>query len=137
MARVYAPEPQPGPIELSLAGKTSAERASIKASALSTAKGTGYTFTLDGILVTLTAPPTITAGGKGVSFTLSASKAGVPLPLENPYVFVNPPVKVHNDTWRVVDGNDYKNYAEDVVAALQRMILDAVLLIARRKGWVG
>jgi hypothetical protein len=46
-------------------------------------------------------------------------------------------VKVPNGTWRVVNGVDRENYKEDIVEALQRMVLDAVLLFARQRGWQG
>jgi hypothetical protein len=137
MARVYAPAPAPGPIETSLAGKTSTQRATMKATAIRSAKGAGYSYTLDGITITLTGAPVLVANGTGVSLTLSATSPTGPLPLDNPYIFINPPVKVPNGTWRVVNGVDRENYKEDIVEALQRMVLDAVLLFARQRGWQG
>jgi hypothetical protein len=49
---------------------------------------------------------------------VAATKSGVDVPLNNPFVFVNPPVAIRNAQGTVVEG---------VLAALKDMIADAIV----------
>lgn len=136
--KIFAPKPSPGPIEQSLTGKAYSERAVIKTSAIrNVIKVAGYSFLLDGIAVTVLEVPTIASGGLGISFVFSATKDGQPLPMDNPYLFINPPIKTFDGTWRIEDAKEVRNYSEDVLASAKRIVVDAIVLRARQLGWTG
>lgn len=70
-----------------------------------------------------------------------AEKDGESLPLDNPYRFINPPIKVPDGTWRkewVTGGEviDVENEHEDIEEALRTMVYDAVVRVARSRGWL-
>jgi hypothetical protein len=142
VARTYADPPPPGPIELSLVGKTPLERMIIRAQELNKLQP-GASFILDGIEVQLLAPIRMNDEGTGVQFRLRARvvTTGVFLPMDNPYRFLNPPVKIPNGTWRKVATDigevELENMEENPMAAMKRIVLDAVLTRARQLGWQG
>lgn len=122
--RTYAPQPSPGPIEQSLAGKTPSERARIKAEYLSSLKTGSYSFQRNGIRFTLSN----WSYDNGVfSVHVTASDDNGALPTDNPYGFVNPPIKVPNGTFRVEDGQEVENTEENPLEALKQMVYDAVV----------
>lgn len=140
MARIYADPPPPGPIETALAGKTRLQRMLYRALQHQNLPTAGDDFILNGIQVQLTGNIRPFADGRGVEMDFRARVAatGALLPMDNPYRFVNPPVKVPNGTWRIeTDGAEIENTEENVREAMKRMILDAVLLRARQLGWTG
>ena len=138
--RVYAAEPAPGPIETALAGKTPLECAILRATAHRNLPTAGDDFVLDGYQVQLTGNIRPFADGRGIEMDFRARVAatGELLPMDNPYRFVNPPVKVPNGTWRVLaDSTEVENTEENVRSAMKRIVLDAILLRARQLGWTG
>lgn len=69
---------------------------------------------------------------------VTAEKAGKPLPLvgANPFLFVNPPLKVPTGR-KVTDatGAEVDEFIEDHEAAFRTVVADAVLTAARKRGW--
>lgn len=111
-----------GPIERMLdgIGADPKLRARAKAAVLVTAAEklpvAQRTFTLDGVTITIESGPILREmanGGAALEVTLSATNAGGPLKLSNPFQFVNPPIK----------GGDG---VENAIAALQQILSDAV-----------
>lgn len=135
-SRVYADPPAPGPIETSLAGRTRLQRMLLRAQAHQNLPMAGAQFVLDGIQIQLTGDMRPFADGRGIELDLRARDANGELPVDNPYRFLNPPVKVGNGTWRVLpDSTEVENTEENPREALKRIIVDAVKLRARQLGW--
>lgn len=94
-------------------------------------------FTLDGVTVTITAGPRVHDNGKWVEVELTAERNGTALKVDNPYQFENPPIKHHDGTWRqeldprTNEMHDVPNMVEDPLSTLQRIIVDAVLSVAK------
>ncbi|HEV2084851.1 MAG TPA: hypothetical protein VGR09_07200 [Gemmatimonadales bacterium] len=140
MARVYAPEPLPGLIELGLVGKTPLERMVARAAEHNKLQP-GAAFTLDGIQVQLLSPIALIANGTGIQMALRARvvATGEFLPMDpDGYGWINPPVKVPNGTWRVEpDLTERENFEENPLEAFKRIVLNSVLFYARHHGWAG
>lgn len=137
MAKPIAPKPEKGPLETAMDGKLPKERSRLKANALRDAAA--MSFTLDGVAVALRQPPNVDSRGV-LQVVLDASGPGfanVPKQypdgsLVQPFEFANPPVKVPDGTARIEKnqrGEDVEvdNFAEDVDAVFQRVVVDAVL----------
>lgn len=148
---IYTDPPPPGPIETELRAIADLrERFRVKALRLKEridALTYPVTYTLDGYRVVVGTAPVLRAKTLpdnsvvwGIIFRQVTARivGGAFLPVDDAYVFVNPPVKVFNGTFRqvTVAGRiiDQPNFAEDLLAALQRMLLDAVLYYARKQG---
>ena len=83
--------------------------------------------------------PFLTPNGTGIGATITAEDSRGPLPTDNPYIFVNPPLgvvtqqAVYDDEWnlitpRIVD-------TSEVIAAAKIMVYDAVVSRALQLGW--
>lgn len=115
-----------GPIERMLDGIRADPklRARAKAAVLVTAAEklpfAQRTFTLDGITITIESGPVLREMANGhaaFEVVLSATRNGVALNLDNPFQFLNPPIKAGAG-------------GEDAIAAVQRMLCDAVRAVA-------
>lgn len=109
-----------GDVSRSLDGKTATERATLKVDAYAQAK-LPTTFEHDGLTITVVEGPT--RDGAALRVTLAASQGGKPVELNNPFLFVNPPVLVPDGT---VDAHGQRNLKEDLAAAWRVMIGEAV-----------
>jgi len=115
--------------------------------------GTGPTkrirWTDRGITFTAT-DPYLTPDGKGIGATIAASDANGPLPVDNPYQFVNPPLGImvaeEVGSWEWVGDPPVRTWVVTVprviddsepIAAAKQMVYDAVTLRARQLGWSG
>lgn len=135
-SRVYANPPPPGPIETALTGRTRTERMTTRTAEHMALPLARQGFALDGYVITITGAPRPFADGRGIEIDVSARDRRGPLLVDNPYRFVNPPVKVGNATWRVLpDSTEVENTEENPAGAFKRMVLDAVLLRAKQLGW--
>lgn len=126
-------------MEIATIGATSLERAIIRATTHRRLQP-GAAFVLNNIEVQLLSPIVSTAGGRGVKMWLRARNATtlVLLPMDNPYRFINPPVKTPNGTWRVLgDGTEVENTEERPMEVMKQMVYEAVTTRARQLGWVG
>jgi hypothetical protein len=143
MTHVYAPEPVPGPITLELAEIVSPVERMRRRALAHKVPVPGDSFTLDGIQVQLLAPIDLVGNGLGIEMKLRARVVATNelLPMDSVYRFINPPLKIFNETWRVVttpEGDvDVLNFEENPMEMLKRIVLDAVLFRARKYGWTG
>lgn len=132
-----------GPVERELARVTDRRaRGRLKAQRLVEASPSlSRPFQYQGVQITILDGPKL--AGDLVAVTVSARQGRTLLPVDNPYLFVNPPILVPDGTYReVVDPATEQvyqvpNHKENLTAALQAMIGDAVLATARRRGWRG
>jgi hypothetical protein len=97
--------------------------ASLKASRLAKVKLTDPAWlTAEGIEIEILERGIVTiAGNDLLRVVVSASYRGRPVPVDNPYLWANPPA-VHNGD-------------ADPLEVLRAIVSDAVELIARRRGW--
>jgi hypothetical protein len=121
----------PPSIEEQLQGKSASERALIKAQALADAApgNKRVQFTQDGITYVVTGWYVDADGAFCV--TVTASDANGPIPTDNLYRFINPPIKVPDGTTRTEIGRDgqqrqLRNFTEDLLGAAKQIIIDAV-----------
>jgi hypothetical protein len=142
--RIYAAKPAPGPIEVSLGAMLPTAVLATKSERHATLNlGVKGWTTSEGVAIALAKPPRFDADRNWLEVELTAvNQGGAPLPLDNPYHFVNPPLKVPDGTWRketLPTGEEIAvmNTVEDVSAAFQAMVSDAVLHVARANGWKG
>lgn len=151
---IYTDPPPPGPIETELRAIADLrERFRVKALRLKEridALTYPVTYTLDGWRIQVGVTPLVVAkllpdGGTnwGIRFRqVSARIVGGPVfnDCDPVHQIVNPPVKVPNGTFQqVTQGKvtfDRANFTEDLLAALQRMLLESVLADARKKGFI-
>ena len=120
--------PTPGEIARSLRGKTPAQRARAKAQAYTAldieghvfTNGAGYTMALKGPIQFQDTPSG--AGMIGLRLRHFISPAGVNLPIDDWYWFINPPISVSG--------------AEEssLLPVLEQMVFDAALGYAQGKG---
>lgn len=126
--RRYAPKPERGPIEREVLRRSRSTRARYKAQQVRQANRSRRQFSYNDIDIEITRGPEVVDGVLRVE--LRASRDGKPLPVDNPYLFVNPPTKVPDGTWRkeTVDGKerDIPNMREDPGEAFRVMIGQAV-----------
>lgn len=116
-----------GPLEQRVGNTRPELRKILKAGLLVQAANTmALEFTVDGVTVTLRERPSVNKSGQLEMWILSAVRDGVALPLGNPYLFVNPPLKLHDGTFHQEAGEDIPNWAEDAGASLQRIVVDVV-----------
>lgn len=146
--RIYAPKPQQGAIERSLSVLPVGERQNQRARSMHAALGRAWpqSYQLDGYEVSIATRPTLYTVPSGtvvlrVARVTARVVGGAELPVDaGGYEFVNPPVKVHDGTWRQeadpISGQmmDVPNHAGRPVEAFQRIVLDAVLGYARAHG---
>lgn len=142
MARRYAPRPAPGPIERALVKLPEGERAAYKAQLVSGLKVGSYTFTREGVTITAS---NWRAEGPRFQVTIAANDDRGAIPVDNPYVFLNPPVKIPLGTWSKVlvqpdpevpgQMMDVPNYIEDPLAAIEIELVRVVIRQAKRVGW--
>lgn len=147
----YADPPAPGPVETELRAISDVrERFRVKALRIKERIDSlvyPVSYVLDGYRVTVGASPLLRAKTLpdnsviwGIIFRQVTARivAGPQLPVDDFYVFVNPPIKVFNGTYRqITQGGvtiDYPNMQESLLDALERMLLDAVLHYARKQG---
>lgn len=78
--------------------------------------------------------PFLTTEGRGVGMTIYAEDTNGALPVDNPYVFYNPPLGIVIG-WEG-DGTPIIDSTEPLQAA-KAMVYDAVTLRARQLGWSG
>lgn len=121
--RVIAPKPADGPIVRELAKALPRERARLRALAL--AKVAPAFVLRDGLQITLLRPPLVLPNG-ALQVWVSAMRDGVAVPVDNPYLFVNPPVLVPDGSWRVEAGREVENFREDAGEAFRVMLAEAV-----------
>lgn len=76
--------------------------------------GAQRTFTRGIWTITIADPQRV---GNGFQVTVAATRSGVPVPLNNPFVFINPPVCVCNAAGEPVEG---------VLAAMKEMLAEAI-----------
>lgn len=127
--REYAPKPEPRPIESAIKSRSRSERAGYKARQLRQANGSRREFSYNGIDITITAGPDVQNGVLVVE--IQASRDGTPLPVDNPYLFVNPPTKVPDGTWRretddLGEERDVPNMREDPGEAFRQIVGQSV-----------
>jgi hypothetical protein len=100
---------------------------SIKANGLRNNATFPFTFTV--------APYTITAHDAQVMngnlvAVLSATRSGVPVPLDNPFVFVNPPIMIPDtsnpEVEYDIEGRRTRGFSESPLQALRQIVVDAV-----------
>ena len=117
-----------GDVSRAIEGKPTAERSALKADAFTRASLPSQ-FAYDGITIRVVEGPV--REGAVLRVTLAATEGGKSLTLNNPYVFVNPPVLVRErdpETGEVV-------VREDLAAAWRAMLGDAVAgSLNRRRG---
>lgn len=126
--REYRDKPERGPIEREVLRLSRSQRARYKARVLRDARPS-RAFSYNGIDIRITRAPRVNEKGQ-FEVWLEASRDGVPLPVDNPYLFVNPPTKVPDGTWRreEIDGEerDVRNMREDAAEAFRQMVGQAV-----------
>lgn len=150
-----APRPDPGVIELALAGLAPKQRMRVKALALREAfaalpEGQRVMFTQDGITVEILDPPDVHRDREGnivglrVRVRAREAGGGPVLPLtDGVHQVVNPPVKVPNGTVHLEadpqSGAEIEidNYEERPVTALKDWLVASVKHEARQNGWPG
>lgn len=117
-----------GDVSRAIEGKSASERALLRADAYATAS-LPASFEHDGLSITVVEGPV--REGAVLRVTLAASQDGKELPLNNPFLFVNPPVMVREsdpETGETV-------LREDLAAAWRVMIGEAVAgSLNRRRG---
>lgn len=124
--KVYAPKPPAGPVERALGAAAPNRRAHLKAMALVVAaEKLPRTFAYGDLEITIVEGPTMAAEGL-LRVSVSATRAGVPVHVDNPYLFLNPPVTVPDGTWRSEGDQDFTNFREDATEALKAIIGQAV-----------
>ena len=134
--KIYTPEPLPGPISsaIGLVSDTSI-KAEMKARALAELSKV-EPWTEQGVTFSITSGPSYNPNRNIVEVVVYAERDGIPLPLDNPYQFYNPPLKVHDGTYhKNIELNDVPNFAEDVLSSLHAIVVDSVLQVAYNKGW--
>lgn len=132
--REYASKPGEGALELALAVRPRAERPRLKAEALAAANTGVRAFAYEDIAIEVTGGPAVTPEGL-LAVWVVASRKGVPIRVDNPYLFHNPPVLAPSGTWRReldADGAeiDRPNMAEDLAKAFREMVGLAVATVA-------
>jgi hypothetical protein len=132
--REYAPKPVAGALELALAVRPRAERPRLKAEALAAANAGVRAFSYEDIEIDLTGGPEVTPEGL-LAVWVVASRNGIPVRVDNPYLFHNPPILAPSGTWRrEVDAEgaeiDRPNMAEDLAQAFREMVGLAVTTVA-------
>lgn len=108
----------------------------IKARALrDSAPALPFTFTPGQFSITI---ETVEEVNDNLVVTLSASRLGVPIPLNNPFVFVNPPTHIEDPTGDLIRtsvGRDgvtrTRRYREAPLLAMRQAIIEAVRLQAQ------
>jgi len=142
--RVYREKPAAGAIETALSRLDVRERSIARALHFRNAAETIWkgekSFDLDGVRVEFTAPPKM--DGNRVTFYVRAFIGRRELPVDNPYIFVNPPTMVPDGTWRKEpaergEERDVQNFRESPDEALKAVLMDAVRGKARKLGWRG
>lgn len=101
-----------------------------------------YTYTYNGVDIKIESAPEFVNGclSVNVSASTGSGKNKVQLPVDNPYLFFNPPIlivttpPVFGPDGHVLTGSVH---TENPLEALKTMLGDAVLLQARRMGWAG
>lgn len=129
--RIIAPKPEPGPLSRSLTKATREERAALKAGAL--AERAPSAILRDGLEIVLLREPVVRPDG-ALEVWLEAKRDGKPIAVDNPYLFVNPPVMVPDGTYRLEDVEQFgkrvqvevENFHEDPDEALRIVLADAV-----------
>lgn len=134
MARPVAPKPPAGPVEIALERMAPQARAAAKAAALSMVSRPQAWTTEDGITILIEQGPFLLENDL-VGVIVSATGPGGQLPLDNPYLFANPPVKVSDETDRIEEGKRVENFREDLTEALKAIVSDAVRTVAKARGW--
>ena len=132
--REDAPRPAEGALESTPAVSPRAEQPRRKAEALAAANAGVRAFAYRDIAIEVTAGPEVTPEGL-LAVWVVASRKGVPIHVDNPYLFRNPPILAPNGTWRrEVDAEgaeiDRPNMAEDLTLAFREMIGLAVATVA-------
>jgi len=132
--REYAQKPAEGALEVALADRPRAERPRLKAEALAVANADVRAFTYEDIAIEVTGGPEVTPDGMLLVWVV-ASRKGIPVVVDNPYLFHNPPILAPTGTWRrEVDAEgsetDRANMAEDLAQAFREMVGLAVATVA-------
>ncbi|MCC6381815.1 MAG: hypothetical protein IT304_04860 [Dehalococcoidia bacterium] len=132
--REYAPKPAEGTLERALAARPRGERPRLKAEALATANAGLRSFAYGDIAIEVTRGPEVTPDGL-LAVWVQASRGGLPIPVDNPYLFRNPPILASNGTWRrEVDAEgseiDRPNVEENLAGAFREIVGLAVATVA-------
>ena len=96
-----------------------------------------YTFTQAPWSVTVSAATVVpTPMGSAISLTVSATKSGVPVPVNNPVVLVNPPVLIPDPAGTITrtgpipawqgGGTVTRTFTEDPVTALRQLLVSTL-----------
>jgi hypothetical protein len=72
--------------------------------------------------------------GNKLTLTATATKDGKDLFIDNPLIFINPPLKVPDGTVHVVDGREVDNFVYDPKTALKEIVYQVIT--AQNKGVV-
>lgn len=134
------------PVADEIQGMTPEEKAQRKAEKFvehAEEQGESYTYELNGLTITVSNP--VLFNSLAVQVDVEAHDANGPIPTDNPYRFINPPIMVpdKNGDYSVIVGEDengdpiYKYFREDIIAALMQIVYEAVVVVARKKGWDG
>lgn len=79
--------------------------------------------------------------GTGLVATLSAwtgqGATAAYLPVDNPYIVVNPPVYVPDGGTELIEGEEHPTFRADPLAAYKRALELSVIGRARQLGWPG
>lgn len=86
---------------------------------------------------------TVSTSGSAVTMTVAASDARGPLPMDNPYIFVNPPLHVEDSAGPIVRTQtdpvtgaiSERRLRLDPLAAIKETLYQTVILVAGRQGW--
>jgi len=119
------------------------ERAARKAELLAHHHGNNKRWTVDGVDFHLTRKPVLDAFDRLEVWVEAFESAPPknPLPLDNPYLFVNPPILVPDGTFHDEIDPDTNlvypvaNFTEGADLSFQTMVSEAVFSVARRRGW--
>lgn len=115
-----------GKLEKLLEGKDFKARCKLKAQAYANVFKDSLEFTVEGVDFLVAFPRVVEKEVEGQQVTVfvlevAARDSAGDLPLDNPYEWVNPPIK-H-------DGS------EDLAGAMKQAVADAVFTVARQRGW--
>lgn len=88
-------------------------------------------FNYKGVDITITSPPVVV--GDRLEVSVSATRNGKVIPIDNPLIFINPPIKVPDGTVHIeqnIDGVDIEvdNYKEDPQEALKEIVYQVIQL---------
>lgn len=83
----------------------------------------------------------LTSDSNGIVATLTAwtgqGANSAYLPVDNPYIIINPPVYVPDGGFEVIDGEEHATVTQDPLSAYKMALESVVIDRARQLGWTG